>query len=394
MTAVGTETEVRPAAPGEAEASVRAEALDCLQANLAVLADRHHGPGTHLRLGARLHFRPTAADATALPTVEPTPDAQLAAAEEALGLTVTERRHAVPGREAAGTTTSLYVVADAYHLPWVPYYGHKHVEHSFLVEAAGDDVTVVDAYHNDTQWGRARPLRHRLTRDRLAQVLADIPGGVDTVRLVPRALGPAPEAVYVRPDEAVITEYLRAYAEHGDRVAALERFTLETWLLARSRHLHAAYAAAQGPAGTLSPRVREHLERWDGVVEHAYLAYRRVARGRAEPLGVLARAGEALRADGEVFGAGPAGAGPDPSPRAVVRATVASVLNVAEHLLDEGELNRFPEFGSLRMVEIVERLEQLFGVEFAPEDLVPERLCRIDDLCSLVSSSPPAATGR
>jgi acyl carrier protein len=298
----------------------------------------------------------------------------------------------------------LYVVADAYHLPWVPYFGHKHVEHSFLVEPAGEDVTVVDAYHNDTPWGRARPLRHRLPHDRLARSLAGIPGGVDTVRLVPRALGPAPEATYVRPDEAVITQYLRAYAQHPDRVEALERFTLETWLLARARHLHAAYTAyTAGPHGTvpppspqspLSPRVREHLERWDGVVEHAYLAYRRVARGRAEPSGVLERAGEALRADGEVFGTGPTGAGPDPSPRAVVRATVASVLGVAEHLLDDGDFSRFPEFGSLRMVEIVERLEQHFGVEFAPQDLVPEHLGRIDDLCRLVSSSRPAATGR
>jgi hypothetical protein len=36
------------------------------------------------------------------------------------------------------------------------------------------------------------------------------------------------------------------------------------------------------------------------------------------------------------------------------------------------------------MVEIVERLEHEFSVEFAPGDLVPERLHRIDDLCGLV----------
>ncbi|MGW7545597.1 acyl carrier protein [Streptomyces sp. NPDC054770] len=395
MTALGTEPGALPAVAEDTAARVRAEALDCLQANLAVLADREHGPGTHLRLGARLDFSP-AAGAGPLPTVEPTPDAQLARAQELLGLAVTERAQGVPGGEAARAGATLYVIADAYHLPWVPYHGHKHVEHSFLIEPAGDDLAVVDAYHNDTQWGPARPVRRLVTRDRLAQVLDGLPQGVETVRLDRRPLPPAPEPVCVPAGEAAITGYLDAYAEHGDRVAALERFTLETWLLARSRHLHAAYAAERrGTPGSPTPRVREHLERWDGVVEHAYLAFRRVARGRAEPSGVLARAGEALRADGEVFGAGPVpavGARTDPALRAGVRATVASVLGIAEHLLDDGELTRFPEFGSLRMVEIVERLEQCFGVEFAPEHLVPERLYRIDDLCALVRASPPAAT--
>jgi hypothetical protein len=93
-THIRTQTQAGPAAPGAAEASAWARALDCLQANLAVLADRHHGPGTHLRLGARLHFSPTtaepadtpadpSAETRALPTVEPTLDAQLAASAEA-----------------------------------------------------------------------------------------------------------------------------------------------------------------------------------------------------------------------------------------------------------------------------------------------------------------------
>lgn len=392
MTALDTGAETAPTVTRTDEPTVRAELLDCLQANLAVLADRHHGPGTHLRLGARLRFAPSSG--AGLPTVEPTPDAQFAAAEEVLGLAVAERDPGVPGGEAARTTVPLYVIADAYHLPWVPYYGHKHVEHSFLIEPDGDGVTVVDAYHNDTQWGRARPVCRRFTRDGLARVLSAAPEGVERVRLLPRLLGPAPDPVCDRPGEAAVSEYLRAYAEHDDRTAALERFTLETWLLARSRQLHTAWAVGRSASGAASPTMLSHLERWDGVVEHAYLAYRRVARGRAEPSGVLERAGEALRADGDVFGPGPAPGAAAPSPRAAVRATVASVLGVAEDLLEDGDLSKFPQFGSMRMVEIVERLEQLFDVDFAPEDLVPERLYHIDDLCSLVGSARPAAPGR
>jgi len=73
----------------EIMASIHAEALDCLQANLAVLADRWHGAGTHLRLGAALGFAPQ--PATPLPTVDPGLAGRLTEAQELLGLVVRER---------------------------------------------------------------------------------------------------------------------------------------------------------------------------------------------------------------------------------------------------------------------------------------------------------------
>lgn len=50
--------------------SVHTGLLDCVQVNLAVLADHHHGAGTHLRAGAALDFR-TWKRPDGLPTVEP-----------------------------------------------------------------------------------------------------------------------------------------------------------------------------------------------------------------------------------------------------------------------------------------------------------------------------------
>ncbi|WP_051885625.1 acyl carrier protein [Streptomyces hygroscopicus] len=380
--------EAGPAEHSQAEA-VRAELLDCLQANLALLADRHHGPGTHLRLGARLRFAPRPGPG-GLPTVEPTLEDQLADAEELLGLTVATRESGVGGAAVAATTEPVYVVADAHHLPWVPYFGHRHVEHSFLVEpgADGDTVEVTDGYHNDTQWGKARPATHTYGRAELAAILAADAHGAEVLRLAPRPLGPAPRPATdlgADPGADRVAEYLRAYTEHPDRVAALERFTLETWLLARARKLYAQYAAG-GPGAPVDPAVAGHLARWDGVVEHAYLTFRRVARGRAEPPELLARAADVLRADATVL----AGAGTAPEtegdgePRSTVRAVVASVLGLDEHLVPETELTGLAEFSSLRMVEIVEGLESAFGVEFGPDDLVPEKLHRIDDLCGLV----------
>ncbi|MBT2383220.1 acyl carrier protein [Streptomyces sp. ISL-11] len=381
MTAPTTEPAPEPA--------VRAELLDCLQANLGLLADRLHGPGTHLRLGARLGFAPRPGQ-HGLPTVEPSLDDHLADARDLLGLVVESREQGVPGTKVAATDELLYVVADAYHLPWGPYFGNKHVEHSFLVEPEDDGtgITVSDAYHNDTQWGRARPVQLRYERAELAAALDAIPEGAEVVRLTAGPLGdaPAPERTL---DARCVTDYLRAFTEHTDRPQALEQFTLETWLLARTRRLHAAYAA--GAAGAEPRLVREHLARWDGLVEHAYLAFRRVARGRAEPPELLDRAGEVLHADATALGGTPSEArtegehaAVDDRLRATVREVVASVLGLDEDQLPETELTGLPAFSSLRMVEIVECLETEFQVEFEAADLVPEKLHRISDLCALV----------
>jgi acyl carrier protein len=323
---------------------IPAHLFDCVEVNLAVLADRWHGRGTHLRLGRRLGFRPIAGP-EGLPTVEPDVDTQVAEACAALGLLVSPQE----------TDGVRYVLADAYLLPWCPYFGQKHITHSFLVESDGDGVVVTDAYHNDTPWGRARPLQHRCQA-------AELPGEAKSVWLSPGILPAAPEPVVdVDPDE--VRRYVEAYAAHPHRVAALDRLTLETWLLARRRRLHAACRADE--------RISEQ---WDSVVEHAYLAYRRVARGRAEPPDLLPRLREVLLADAV-----------DPSLRPAVRTAVATVLGVDEVVVDQGELTGIATFSSLRMVEIVELLEDKFAVEFDAALLVPERLHRLDDLCGLVS---------
>nr|WP_223186424.1 acyl carrier protein [Streptomyces sp. CBMA29] len=173
---------------------------------------------------------------------------------------------------------------------------------------------------------------------------------------------------------------------------------METWLLARSRRLRAAYLA-QWTAGTPQP-VEEHLARWDGLVEYTYLTSRRVARGRAEPPDLLARAAELLRADPEVLSGGDRGAGDvgaanavgaagggRPSPEQVastVTGIVGRVLGIREVPAPDIDLAGLPAFNSLRMLEIVDRLEEDFAIEFGPGDLLPERLHRIVDLCELV----------
>lgn len=164
---------------------VGAEQLDCMQVNLALLAERHHGVQRSLALGAVLRFEPREGDG-GLPTIEPLQQDYLNAAERWLGLRVVECRDVGSASELLALCDKhgcLYVVADAFHLHWVPYFGHKHMEHSFLLEVRDEDVLISDGYHNDTQWGPARPGTWSLSAEQLAEAL---PEGARAFALAPR----------------------------------------------------------------------------------------------------------------------------------------------------------------------------------------------------------------
>lgn len=359
-----------------------AEHLDCIQANLAALAARHHGPHAALGFGATLGFAPKPGPHGLL-GVEPDLDAHLASADAHLGLRVDARWRVAPSAHAAvlpDDRDAVYVIADAFNLPWVPYCAHQHMAHSFIIERDDGGLRATDHYWNDTQWGPARPGSWRLSDAELAAALRD---GAEVIALTPHTLAPPlPEPHYVAPASADVEAYLAAYRGHPDRPAALAQLTLETWLLARSRRLHVALRTRRGedPA-----RWSDTLREWRGVVEQTYLALRRVQRGHPEPGAALDRLAALLANEPASFAA--------PTFRERVAAEVAAVLRVDAAALRAGEpFTIAPTFGSFRIVEIVERLEERLGVSFDPDDLVPENLHRLDDLCRIARLSAKEPT--
>lgn len=273
--------------------SVRTGILDCVQVNLAVLADRRHGPGRHLALGARLRFRPGPGP-DGLPTVDPSPEEQLRAGAALVGLRLDALAHRVPAdglRAMAERAPVVYAVADSYDMPWLPYAGRAHMEHSFLVGAHRDGAEVEDAYDNETAWGPARPGRWTLPWERLPTVSFAC------------TLSPASEYRAPRPELCLDdpAAYVDAYTAHPDRLTALRRLTAETWLLTRARHLHAACREHLGERLD----AEDHLRRWDQLTATAFIAQRRAERGRPVPGALLPELASLLTADREVFAVRP-----------------------------------------------------------------------------------------
>jgi acyl carrier protein len=349
---------------GDVLDGIHADALDCLQANLAVLADARHGPGTHLRLGARSAFEPVFG--AGLPSVVATVDDRLAQAHRWLGLSIVERRDGVPPPEAVALladSVPRYVVADAFSMPWLPYHGHEHAEHSFLAVAAPGGVQVTDAYHNVTPWGTARPGTWLLTEREFAAVLH---GGENTVLSLHTSALPDAEVEVVPADPAVVHRYVAAYRDHGDRSAAFTAVTLETWLLARERRLRVAL--------TGDPASASRLPAWQRLTEQVYLAKRRVETGRAEPSHVFAMLTDLLVAE-----AAPP-ARQDTLVRNTIVAALGHVLGVGADLAPTAGFRTLPGFDSFRLVELIQRVEHALDTEIPPDELVAENMTDLDAL--------------
>ncbi|MGA5411288.1 acyl carrier protein [Streptomyces lavendulocolor] len=381
-------------------------ALDCIQVNAAVLADAAHGPGSHLELGARTGFAPNFAGPGRLPTVERPPADQIRTMGHLLGLSLRAGRPVTEGRALLELLpedgSPLYVVGDAHRMPWLPYHGHQHMDHSVLLRAVdgGARVEAVDAYDNQTPYGQAEPVVCAFARAEAAALFDGSPALPVAVRPVPPARPPVDLVLDENARDAALLlsgdapeRYAAAFRDHPDQREACTALLLETWLLNRARRLHAAWAAHHRPGSALARTAAERAAAWDALAGQCYLAARRVQRGRPVPPQIHTALAELLRADArsavDATRTPPGEATTmslDPAHvRETVVDTVADVLGIApEAVAGRDDLTELDGFASFQMVETVERLEDAYGVEFAPGDLEADVLRRVDGLAGLV----------
>lgn len=198
------------------------------------------------------------------------------------------------------------VIGDAYFTPWLPYFGREHMEHSFIIDGLSDDgrlLHVVDAYANKTEWGEATPTESYLPSMALERIIR----ALDTARagsyLTIEQSGPPPpldldgllrenaaQILASLRDRDLLGHFSRHYAGRTGDAAAIKRFVLDCWLVARSRALHGLWLAdvARDRPDLLDTALadafaQEVVAPWQRVNEFAYILFRRVSLGRAAP---------------------------------------------------------------------------------------------------------------
>lgn len=353
---------------------LHAAELDCLQANLAAVADVHHGEGAHVALGAAPRFAP-AFPPDGPPSLDAPVDTRLDEASRLLGLSVSLREDGLDGpalRRLAAAHGPLYVVGDAHTMPWVPYFGQKHMEHSFLLVSAGGSCTVVDAYHNDTPWGSARPGVWRVP-----DFDAAVPKSSAFALSVSAVPAPDVDFELVATVRSLdfIDRYVTAVRQYSDRPAGWDALVLDVWLIARTRALHARWLAASGVDD--GGRAAESAQAWQTLAAQTYVAMRRAQRGGGMPAALVDRVHELLLAD-EALAAELAGR----AVRSTVVRELAAVLELDTAVVD-GPLRELPKFNSFRLVDVIERVESALDVELDPDDLATGDLRDVDALAGL-----------
>ncbi|MFI0939404.1 hypothetical protein [Streptomyces sp. NPDC021020] len=279
--------------------------LDCWQATLALALVAHGVQDVLPVLGAQWWFGPPAVPGGP-PLLDPMPEADLL--EHRTGLRPLDRPVAPKGlrsqcdRELAAGRLPL-VVTDGFVLPWCPYYGVRHIEHSFAVTGtAPDGLLVVDAYDNRTEWGRAEPLDTVATAT-VVDAIERAPGSRLATLLPTGSSGPADPLAPLRATAGALADWTGSdpYAWFVEECrgadvgeVAFQRFCESCWTIERRRRLFAVWLdtlvrlpGEPLPNGFPDTYRGQVVAAWSEVNRFAYLALRRVRAGRRATLGAV-----------------------------------------------------------------------------------------------------------
>lgn len=389
---------------------VRAEALDCLQTSMALIADHAYGEGSHLVLGCSWQLG--TGQNEGLTSVQRPLTHRLREASKLLGLRTRGQWTSADGPAVRRLLTGqgpLYIVADAHDLPWLPYAGHQHMEHGFLLQAEADGWLVVDAYHNDTAWGPARPGTWILTTSGLDRALAN---GVSVTDLRPAVTPPAVHAETAIAENAAraaasapeIDRYVTAVRAQLDQPGAPEQLVLDIWLLGREQALYATWLSERTQQSQAGAAAQDRTAAWRQLAAQSYVALRRTQRGAPIPDTLLDDLLEQLHADraaaadlASVTGTQESTEPPRPWGGHDVRGTVvgelSTVLGVDGQVIEAvAVLRDVPGFNSFRLVEAIDRIEARLGTQL-PGRISARDLHDVTALCNMFAAATTPAEG-
>jgi hypothetical protein len=287
--------------------------LDCLAVNLAVLLAWHGAADVRTPFAARWRFclRGDGAGRSRpdLPPHDLGEDLRELAGRQLRWHPSADLAGELPAWAAAcDEGQPVLVMADAFDMPWVPYAGHEHMEHSLIVAGVdGDRLTIADGYTNTTEWGAAHPVTATVSRAEIAGLLAGggrwsvlrpagRPEAITFARLV-RNNADDICAAHEAGHYEVFVRQAAALAQAGD----LAPVALDSWLLARSRRLHSRWldsnAATSVPAPVRQDFAASVAAAWTRAAEMSYIGLRRARSGRAVPPAVTDCLGQACSAE-------------------------------------------------------------------------------------------------
>ncbi|WP_316195232.1 MULTISPECIES: hypothetical protein [unclassified Bradyrhizobium] len=193
------------------------------------------------------------------------------------------------------------VFGDAYYMPWLPYCGNQHIDHSAIVTAIdGSSAAIVDAYLVKTEWGDAHPISTSVSLDALSASMnalsSEHRGIAWTIR---RTTTPALDINSTLHDNANAIlhnvghhQALHSFADHfgsvGSELDSQRAFALHCWLAMRTRLLHRRWLLDLAtthpdrlPISFVNDFQENVVEPWLKASGFAYIALRRLRDGRS-----------------------------------------------------------------------------------------------------------------
>ncbi|HEY7416918.1 MAG TPA: hypothetical protein VH593_17160 [Ktedonobacteraceae bacterium] len=209
----------------------------------------------------------------------------------------------------------VLVFGDAYFIPWQPYFGHDHQEHSFLIDGISEDnkfVHIVDAHENTTEWGQAQPVACDLPAMALKIILNQQSEHAQTywwleqcegrleIDLTSLLLANA-QHMLAPTTRGQFEAFVRYYHEHIQDMEIARTFELALWLIGRARMLHSLWLQdierehpALLPLHYADRFANEVVVFWQRAREQSYLMLRRVMRGRPAPEACFSLLGQTI----------------------------------------------------------------------------------------------------
>ncbi|MBK3569777.1 BtrH N-terminal domain-containing protein [Streptomyces sp. MBT62] len=276
--------------------------LNCDNAHLAALQQFYGVPTPSAAVGMQWSFALPSTDA--VPVTLRVPVLEAVALETGL---VLERQRLDDGpgyydavRALLAEGTPLIIYGDAFHMPWLPYFGHDSSAHpTVLVGATDEEFHLVEAYTNSTPWGKVVPGPARVSRAEFEKLVEALPPGQrgEIIALTGRCTArPANPAGTLRANARSILDRvgehgdLTAYAEwareHAADARAMALYDLGCWEVTRARSCHAVWLGRLSdtcpellPPG-LVRRFHEEIDLvWRRASQFAFVNAQRVAKG-------------------------------------------------------------------------------------------------------------------